>query len=788
LVKQTRAEIVNNLQGNYGCKRFLRDGHQTVVEDHHRMHYETGELGRFEHIESEWPLFFTYLMLDGAVLGNSAQTEHYRKRLDNLLVEQDGQKLLPELYFVPADLIEAEKADPGSQPRQANENLPLVWAQSLYLLGNLVRDGLLQPGDIDPLNRRERVGRNRATTIQVSLLAEDRTVQRRLRRLGIDAQTLTQVKPIQVRGSDQLARALSHLGENPALGLTGRPPRGLGSLITSQVFTLGTGENCVFLPPFLRPRDFYLNLDNRLLTATIRAEMAYIHRHWDQPGEPLVTLLVSRPMLQAEANETLMELLRELQHGSCADIPVRTDTLQNLLPRAGQSRLDLLGDLPISGSALENRPAPNLVSRWRRFRLPDSATLAGWRQETDTDRLRATLAATSNPFEQSELLALLWLRLEPQAVVDEGKTLHDRVRVLYGWACRARAWSVIRQTAGLLGKIDDDLEHAVADIVIRQHRLALGHVHDNEAVIVRPLGLDELAGRIHRLGCSDPRERVLIQEILLMLGMLVKAQPRRFRGILTLRAWQWLSLLINSLARESDIDPSEALDRLAGLSPSDIFERMQQLSTTDSRGLRVSAPAYWRHETRSRGLQPVRFTHADNPVGIYDWAAWREASGVITRVPEDFYSEVWGLLRQFRGVVIGDQLDGRNYLESLTLLADTTPAEKGFALRVDQILNNIHVPEYRQLSIEALQTLFAVVRANPSLRVDTDAVLDQLIDTAVRLYWQKMEPKLPVPVQEVGAEAWRAFYASPPHEVANMFVAALGLLLADNWRGLSTAA
>lgn len=37
LVARTRADIITKLQGRYGCKRFLRDGHQTMVEDHSRL-------------------------------------------------------------------------------------------------------------------------------------------------------------------------------------------------------------------------------------------------------------------------------------------------------------------------------------------------------------------------------------------------------------------------------------------------------------------------------------------------------------------------------------------------------------------------------------------------------------------------------------------------------------------------------------------------------------------------------------------------------------------------------
>ena len=33
LADRTRNDIIKKLGGQYGCKRFLRDGHQTVLED-----------------------------------------------------------------------------------------------------------------------------------------------------------------------------------------------------------------------------------------------------------------------------------------------------------------------------------------------------------------------------------------------------------------------------------------------------------------------------------------------------------------------------------------------------------------------------------------------------------------------------------------------------------------------------------------------------------------------------------------------------------------------------------
>ncbi len=173
LRERTYKEIINKLAGKYGCKRFLRDGHQTVLEDTHRLHYEPWELKQFEDIECEWPLFFTYLVLDGIFRQDQEQVQKYQELLAALLVERDGFQLLPELYYVPEENIEAEKLNPHSQTRLPNENIPLVWAQSLYFLGQMLSEGLIAVGDIDPLGRHLCVGKKREAMIQIALLAEN---------------------------------------------------------------------------------------------------------------------------------------------------------------------------------------------------------------------------------------------------------------------------------------------------------------------------------------------------------------------------------------------------------------------------------------------------------------------------------------------------------------------------------------------------------------------------------------------------------------------------------------
>ncbi|HEY9883912.1 MAG TPA: glycoside hydrolase family 15 protein, partial [Thermosynechococcaceae cyanobacterium] len=257
---RTRNDIIQKLQGKYGCKRFLRDGHQTVLEDTSRLHYEPWELKQFEHIECEWPLFFTYLLLDAVFRGDRDQIQDYQARLQAVLVERDGLHLLPELYYVPAHCVEAEQAAPQSQKRLPNENVPLVWAQSLYLLGQLLSENLLAVGDIDPLGRHLHIRRQRKPQVQVALLAEDEALQSTLAAYGIATQTPTQAEIFQVREAQELAAVYTQIGRNDKLNLSGRPARRLRSLTTSRLFQI-RGDRIVFLPSLLDKQQFYLTLD-----------------------------------------------------------------------------------------------------------------------------------------------------------------------------------------------------------------------------------------------------------------------------------------------------------------------------------------------------------------------------------------------------------------------------------------------------------------------------------------------------------------------------------------------
>lgn len=764
LAQRTRTEIVEKLQGRYGCKRFLRDGHQTVLEDHARLHYEPGELRQFEHIESEWPLFFTYLMIDAVWRGDAAQAADYRSRLDDLMQERDGQRLLPELYIVPAEAVDAERARPHSQTRVPNENVPLVWAQSLYLVGALLQEGHVRPLDLDPRAVPSAAVPDSEVEVQLALLAEDDVVAARLRAAGITAETLPRGPSLVVCEARQLQAALAELGHCEALGLSGRPPFGVGGLASAQVYPCGH-QTVIVLPAFLDRGDTYLSLDNPLLIEEIEAEISYLQGHWRGPGQPLLALRITGAMLDAPGAAALTAYLAELS------TRVAAGPLAKLVSRARKRRVDWLDRWP-AGDAEAPRAAPAALP-WDEAstRTLTAERAVALERESDDAALDRRLGASRNPYEQLEILALLTRRLGPQTPSGAGATLQELCLALYRRAGAARRWGLVRHAAAVLGLHDPSLEDAVAQFAMRGKRIALGRgaEDDDDAVIAKPLAQAELVERLRRHGGDELRSRVLTQEIVLLLGLLMKADRGLFEGTLTTRPWTLMTVLTTSLAREHGITLAEAFDHLLELSPGAILARLREAIAHERE---MAAGLAGGHTLRYFGpadaLVLVRLDEdAETPVpeGHAGWHAWREAAGAITRVPANFHARVWEVLRHVTGVVIGDAFDIRNFLESALLRADMTAAERGFALLVDNRLNKIQAPEYRQLTIEALLAAADLCDANPDLRIEDALVVDELLARAVRLGWSGPERDV--------ASAWQAFYASPPNRVANLLMTAL---------------
>ncbi|KAM9335806.1 phosphorylase b kinase regulatory subunit alpha, skeletal muscle isoform 2-T2 [Symphorus nematophorus] len=352
IVNMTKEEIISKLQGRYGCCRFLRDGHKTPKEDPNRLYYESAELKLFENIECEWPLFWTYLILDGIFINSPEQVQEYQEALEGILIKQkDGMRLVPELYSVPADKVEEECMNPHSVERIPMGKCPLKWGQSLYILGNLLSEGFLAPGEIDPLNRRFSTIPKPDVVVQVSILAETEEIKELLLKHGIDVETVADIHPIHVQPSRVLSHIYARLGRNPRLGLTGRPYRRIGVLGTSKFYIL-RNTMFSFTPQFIDHQQFYLALDNKMIVEMLRTEIAYLSSRWRMTGRPTVTLPISQSMLtedRTNLDPAVLATLKKLQDGYYGGARIQTGKLSEFLTTSCFAHLSFL-DGKVSGS------------------------------------------------------------------------------------------------------------------------------------------------------------------------------------------------------------------------------------------------------------------------------------------------------------------------------------------------------------------------------------------------------------------------------------------------------
>ena len=768
LVQRTLRRVRRELGGAYGYKRFLRDGHQTAVEDVNRLHYEPEELAQFEGIESEWPLFLAFELVTACCEERWQDARTWQNKLTALAVHRDGEALYPELYQVAADRVEAERSRPGSQPRQANSNLPLIWTQSLAWLGEMLLEGLITPEDLDPCERRHSQGLG-ADAVLVAFAAETASVRQALIDAGLP---LDRGDEITIQPSDALAARWCCIGANPRLGLSGKPLQRIETEDSARLYRQGE-QTLAFTAAVLEDSISYLADDPLQLEDSVVDELHLLRRHWRGPGLPLLLIPINAESFQHHP-EVFLQLGQTLLTGRIGDIPVQFDRLSQL---ARQARW-----VPLREGFADDDNNPSALERKRSDLLQEATDLrdltAAEEQEldeTDVVVLRSKLWNSQSLHEQADVLNLLQRRFGASAIETSPQsrsvTIYQLLEEVYHRGLRCQDWSVVRRCAGAMGMVHPQLEDALTDLLVRQKQVVVGRNYSADARLSHPLDSSAIAERIAQTSGVDGRERMLEQELLLALDGVARRDPGLLKGILTLQLSQLLLLLTSELAAEQQLSQDEAFEALCSSSPHRIRDRLRQLLSDVEharaalqRGeqLHVTGRVQWRVP------DPL-----DQPPSGGDWLQHRIRLGSLQKVPRDFYAGIWSLLQHCRGLVIGDKLERRNRLNS-RLILEKTAGEKNFATLVEHLLSRIQAPEYRQLCTECLLSLMAFVEANPEVQFDDDLALDVVIGHAVRVGWQQTHPALTASSYSQHKDrAWTQFYESSPSECRRWQVAAL---------------
>ncbi|XP_066212945.1 phosphorylase b kinase regulatory subunit alpha, skeletal muscle isoform isoform X5 [Saccopteryx leptura] len=619
LVEVTKQEIITKLQGRYGCCRFLRDGYKTPKEDPNRLYYEPAELKLFENIECEWPLFWTYFILDGVFTGNAEQVQEYREALEEVLIKgKNGVPLLPELYSVPLDKVNEEYQNPHTVDRVPMGKLPHMWGQSLYILGSLMAEGFLAPGEIDPLNRRFSTVPKPDVVVQVSILAETEEIKAILKDKGIDVETIAEVYPIRVQPARILSHIYSSLGCNSRMKLSGRPYRHMGVLGTSKLYDIRK-TIFTFTPQFIDQQQFYLALDNNMIVEMLRTDLSYLCSRWRMTGQPTITFPISHTMLDEDGtslNSSILAALRKMQDGYFGGARIQTGKLSEFLTTSCCTHLSFMDPGPESKlysedyndnySELEScdwmndyDPTSNDVHRYLptkivqasrpSFNLLDSPHPPQKDQvpsvhvemhfprnqsgEVDFKALVLQLKETSSFQEQADILYMLYTTKGPDwetELYDEGSaTVRELLTELYGKVGEIRHWGLIRYISGILRKKVEALDEACTDLLSHQKHLTVGLPPEpREKTISAPLPYEVLTEMIDEASEGDMSVSILTQEIMVYLAMYMRTQPGLFAEMFRLRIGLIIQVMATELAHSLQCTAEEATDGLMNLSPS----------------------------------------------------------------------------------------------------------------------------------------------------------------------------------------------------------------------------
>ncbi|XP_018908570.1 probable phosphorylase b kinase regulatory subunit beta isoform X2 [Bemisia tabaci] len=725
LYNQTKNNIISKLKGGCGFKRFIRDGFKCVLEDSSRKFYRVGETREFENVECQWPLFFMYMIIDGMFKGSTEQVNEYHTLLKKVVHRDNyGDPCIPMYFYIAEDCVEFERAEPGSQPwypsmEGSGGEAPLfLWNQSLFVIAQLLTSGLLHINELDPIrrylpsyNRPRKGGRYSAfqgtatdLVVQIVLIAESMRLQAMMATYGIQTQTPHEVEPVLIWSSNQLVQVYKHLGINDKLGLSGRPARPIGALGTSKVYRV-CGMTVLCYPLIFEVSEFYLYRDMALLIDDIKTELQFTSRYWRLSGRPTVCLLIREEHMRDPQFKEMLDLMAMLKKGYCDGIKVQIGRLQNLISSSCIEHLDFMNT--VDSSQIQFNQVKQVEHDYIGYQsltdvpkaseyLEEMKLVTNFQDKPTCDLIEA-LRNCSGLYDKCQLLGILLKREGPSYVYND-MTVQEHLRALYYHAGSVHFWIAIRYCSSLLHHTVDSISPFITNVLVNGKQLTIGVIGREETVFDKPLTPAEIQSIIYStIEPYDIIQAVLQQEIVLYCGRLITTYPDLFKGILKIRVGWVIEAMKIILQMQG-----KSTNSLENHSPYEVRQLLQK----------VLSVREWAVNEQITTLER------------------RRLEGCLCRVPLLFYNQVWDVLTR---TPLGFTVQG-HILPQQPTLVNMTQSELNFALLVEETLNHIQLPEYRQLIVELLCILSIILQRNPELTFRKQLDLDEIVTDAFQMF------------------------------------------------------
>ncbi|XP_029168646.1 probable phosphorylase b kinase regulatory subunit beta isoform X3 [Nylanderia fulva] len=735
LYNETKANIVGRLKGNYGFKRFGRDGFKTVLEDKQRRYYKPGEIKDFDSVENEWPLFYIFMIIDGVFKSLPDQVEEYQNLLKaRVHKDLNGDPVIPMYYYVPVENLEAERNEPcsayrlpsdeGRGPRSVDQEVvPMfLWNQAMFVIAQLLTAGLLHINELDPIrrylpsyNRPRRAGRYSAfqakpsigthtdLVVQIVLIAESMRLQAMMATYGIQTQTPHEVEPVQILSSTQLVKVYQKLGVNKKLNLQGRPARPIGSLGTSKVYRV-CGMTVLCYPLIFEVSEFYLYRDMALLIDDIKTELQFVGKYWRLSGRPTVCLLIREEHMRDPQFKKMLDLFAMLKKGYCDKTKVRIGRLQNLISSSCIEHLDFVNSMETDLDLTQFRQLQHdyigyqsLTDVPRAIAYAEDVKDYSYMINEPLCNILNELRNTTGLYAKCQLYGILIKRQGINYEIN-GMTVRDNLRSLYQQAGSLRFWMAVRYCSSLLNHTVDSISPFITGVLVKGKQIAVGVIGQEETVFDKPMTPAEIQSVMYStIQPHNAVQAVLQQEILLYCGRLIGTNPEMFKGILKY-ALGWVLEAIK-LYLQMFVKNAKPIENY---SPYEIRQFLIKVLTVKE------------------------WAHAENLTVL----GRRKIEGCLCRVPAHFYNQVWEVLMRCPGGIV---VNGRELPQQPTVSC-MTRSEITFALLVESLLHHIQMPEYRQIIVELLSIVSTILLRNPELSFQKQLHLNQLVEDSFVMY------------------------------------------------------
>ncbi|CAJ0579037.1 unnamed protein product, partial [Mesorhabditis spiculigera] len=359
---------------------------------------------------------------------------------------------------------------------------------------------------------------------------------------------------------------------------------------------------------------------------------------------------------------------------------------------------------------------------------------------------------------------LVQLRL---AFAKKGKNLED-VDSKPGSADRSGCASPIPSLASNLLNTEADATARLDDV--QRAQMAAMKAHDLVEMLVDTTQLEEQVSILHCLWmkCGGDFPVTINNRQVSIRALMEEIYSKLFVEMFRLRIGLIIQVLASELARLKDLSASDALQNLLTISPFELKSMLLMLLSgrlleevplddeAAAKETRTGIGSFRKHiEERKSLRKSMRHSRRDAPptpkevdemeadlleeeAGIDDfqfgiWLRHRRIDGALNRVPNHFYASLWDSVHRFHH---GLQINGIILHWGLT--QEMTRREIKFALEVEEVLNQISEPEYREMVIETLWLLGRVDRVlrNDSLNLPQDRPLDidNIIARANRIF------------------------------------------------------